>query len=407
MDEKHERQLRRRAIRWLLQGLKPKYLLKRVKRSRFWLSKWKKLFDQEGTKGLHSHSRRPDTTPKAYPPRVVRLIVRTRRRLVKQAVGLIGPGAIQRELRKVLGKQTPSPTTIKRVLKTHHLIPCPPKPAYFPRPLMTVDGTLHALDWTCRYIEDGPKVYAFHTLNLRTRACSQSITTDKSSQTTIAHSLTTWKTLGIPDFLQLDNDAAFCGGYKAPRIFGQFVRLSLYFGIELIFLPIAEPECNGEIEEFNGLWGGPAFWKRHRFVSVKHVERTSPKFTGWYLTDYAPPALEGLTPQQAQRREPKRRLTATQIAYLPSSLPITAGRVHFIRKVKPDGTISFLNESWKVSKRLAGKYVWATVTTHTRKLEIWYQRSAKHEWCLRKTYVYEISERVARLKPEFVHHKIS
>src|SRR5689334_19588507 len=123
MDEKHERRLRRRAIRWVLQGLKPKYILKKVKRSRFWFSKWKKRFDQEGTKGLYSHSRRPDTTPKAYPPRVVRLIVRTRRRLVKQDVGLIGPGAIRRELRKVLGKQTPSLTTIKRVLKTHHLIP--------------------------------------------------------------------------------------------------------------------------------------------------------------------------------------------------------------------------------------------------------------------------------------------
>jgi len=94
-------------------------------------------------------------------------------------------------------------------------------------------------------------------------------------------------------------------------------------------------------------------------------------------------------------------LTATQIAHLPNPLPITAGRIHFIRKVKPDGTISLLNEAWKVSKRLAGKYVWATLTTHCRQLEIWYQRSAQHDWCLRKTYVYQISETVARLKPEF------
>jgi hypothetical protein len=36
-------------------------------------------------------------------------------------------------------------------------------------------------------------------------------------------------------------------------------------------------------------------------------------------------------------------------------------------------------------------------------LEIWYQRSAQHEWCLRKTYAYDIPETVARLKPEFGH----
>jgi len=301
MDEKQERHLRRQAIRLYLQGVKSKHILKKVQRSHVWLSKWRKRFDQGGAQGLHSHSRRPHSTPKAHPRQVVRLIIRTRRRLVKQAVGLIGPRAIRRELRKVLGRPAPSLTTIKRVLHRHHLIATPTAPAYFPKPLTTVNGILQALDWTCRYLEDGPKVYAFHTLNLHTRACAQTIAADKSSQTVIRHCLTTWKTLGIPDFLQLDNDAAFCGGYKVPRVFGQFVRRCLYFGIELIFLPVAEPERNGEIEEFNGLWGGPAFWDRHRFASVGHVERTSPTFVRWYLTDYAPPVLDDLTPSTVSR----------------------------------------------------------------------------------------------------------
>jgi putative transposase len=284
MDEKHERQLRRQAIRLWLQGVKPKSILQKVHRSYVWLSKWRKRFEQTGPQGLHSDSRRPHTTPRALPMRVVQLILRTRRRLAKQVAGLIGPRAIRRELRKVLGQHAPSLTTIKRVLQTHQVILVPAKPAYFPKPLTTVTGVLQALDWTCRYLEDGPKVYAFHTLNLRTRACTQTIATDKSGPTVIGHCLTTWKTLGIPDFLQLDNDAAFCGGYKTPRLFGQFVRLCLYLGIELIFLPVAEPKRNGEIEEFNGLWGGPAFWERHRFASVQHVARLSPKFIEWYLT---------------------------------------------------------------------------------------------------------------------------
>lgn len=405
MDEKHELQLRRHAIQLWLQGVKAKSILKTVQRSRVWLSKWQKRFEPAGAKGLHSHSRRPHAMPQACPPRVVRLIVRTRRRLVKQAVGLIGPRAIRRELRKVLGDDAPSITTIKRVLHAHHLIATPPAAAYCPRPVLMVAGSLHALDWTCRYLEDGPKVYAFHTLHLRTRACAQTIAADKSTPTVIRHCLTSWKTLGIPDFLQLDNDAAFCGGYKVPRVFGQVVRLCLYFGIELIFLPIAEPERNGEVEAFKGLWGGPAFWERHHFVSVRHVERVSPTFVRWYLTDYVPPHLAERTPQQAHGRELKRRLTATQIAHLPKPLPITAGRLHFIRKVKPDGTISLLNETWKVSKRLAGKYVWATIITQCRRLEIWYQPSAQQEWCLRKTYAYDIPETVARLKPEFAHPK--
>ena len=123
------------------------------------------------------------------------------------------------------------------------------------------------------------------------------------------------------------------------------------------------------------------------------------------MTDYAPPVLADVTPKQAQRLESKRRLTATQIVHLPDPLPLTAGRIHFIRKVKPDGTLAILNETWKVSKRLASKDVWVTVITHCRRLEIWYQRSEQHAWRLLKTYTYDIPETVARLKPEFAHSK--
>lgn len=403
MDEKQEYRLRRKAIRLRLQGRTQQEILARVQRSRAWLSKWQTRFDQQGTSGLHSRSRRPDHPRTIYTPRMRQLIVQTRRRLVKQKVGLIGVRAIQRELRKVSGDTyLPSLSTIRRVLHQRGLLakPSQPRRTYFPKPLQVVSGSLHALDWTCRYLEDGLKIYAFHTLNLHTRTCAQTIALDKGYETVRKHGLHTWKTLGIPQFLQLDNDAAFCGGYKAPRVFGQFVRLCLYLGIELIFLPVAQPEHNGEVEELNGLWGH-AFWERRHFTSFAHVCRSSPTFVHWYLTEYVPPFLIDTTPQQAQGRERLHRLTSKQVSHLPDPLPITAGRIHFIRQLQPDGTITLLNESWKVSKRLAGKYVWATIITHCRRLEIWYQRSAQHPWRLLKNHAYHISETVARLTPEF------
>jgi putative transposase len=407
MDDRQEFRLRRKAIRLRLQGTPHKVILAKVHRSRAWLSKWQTRFDHRGMAGLRSRSRRPRHTPRACAPRIMRLIVQTRRRLVKQTVGLLGPRAIWRELRPLgLGKHLPSLATIKRVLQTHGLVSTPPAaaPAYFPKPLTTREGTLQAVDWTCRYLEGGLKVYAFHTLNLRTRTCSQTIAADKSGATVLAHGVATWKTLGIPQFLQLDNDAAFCGGYKTPRLFGQFVRLCLYLGIELIFLPVAEPKRNGEVEEVNGLWAH-AFWERRRFTSFGQVCRASPAFLHWYMTEYTPPVLAGLTPRQAQRREPRWRLTATHVAHLPAQLPITAGRIHFIRQVKSDGTIAVLNERWPVSRRLAGQYVWATIITHCRQLEIWYQRSAQHDWRLLRAYAYNIPETVARLRPEFTRPK--
>jgi hypothetical protein len=403
MDDHDDLRQRQEAVRLWLKGTRSKDILHRVGRSRAWWSKWRRRFQRLGARGLHSRSRRPRQLARRCPPRIVRLIVQTRRRLVKAPVGLIGARAIRRELRHLrLGRQLPSLTTIKRVLAAFDLLPQRADPAavYFPHPLTTLTGRLHAMDWTCRYLDDGPQVFAFHTLNLRTRACAQTIASDKRTATVRAHVLEAWKSLGIPDYLQLDNDAAFCGGYKVPRVFGQFVRLCLYAGVELIFLPVAEPKRNGEVEQLNHLWSH-AFFDKRRFRSPAHVGRASPAFVCWYQTKYAPPQLGERTPAQAQRAEPRRRLTQAQIAALPSVLPITAGRVHFIRQVAPDGTIALLNETWRVSRRLAGKYVWATITTHTRRLEIWYQPSAQQAWRQLKFYAYDLPETVARLRPEF------
>jgi putative transposase len=405
MDDREERQRRAQAIRHWLRGKRPRDLLRQAHRSRAWLSKWRRRFAQHGRAGFQSRSRRPRHSPRACSQRVVQLIVQTRRRLVRQRIGLIGPRAIRRELRQLrLGRQLPSLATIKRVLRTHGLItqPVDPPTAYFPHPQTVLSGCLHAIDWTCRYLETGPKVYAFHTFNLRTRACAQTIALDKSTPTVRAHVLAAWETLGIPHFLQLDNDAVFNGGSKVPRVIGQFVRLCLYVGVEVIFLPVAEPERNGVIEHLNQPWN-QAFFNKRRFASVRQVVRSSPNFVQWYLTQYAPPALGEHTPHVIQRTEPQRRLSRAQRAQLPEALPVTAGRIHFIPQVAHDGTITLLNESWPISRRLAGKYVWATVTAHRRQLEIWYQRSAQSPWRLRKTFAYDIPETIAHLKPEFAH----
>ena len=128
MDDTQELRLRRQALRLRLKGTPHKIILAKVHRSRGWLSKWQKRFNQYGAAGLYSHSRQPHHTPTAYPPRIGQLIAQTRRRLVKQKVGLIGPRAIRRELRKVLGKQAPSLSTIKRVLHRRDLIPTRSEP---------------------------------------------------------------------------------------------------------------------------------------------------------------------------------------------------------------------------------------------------------------------------------------
>jgi transposase InsO family protein len=403
MNEHHEYQLRRRAIRLTLQGHERTTILARTGRSPAWLSKWQRRFAELGWQGLHSHSRAPHNRSARYSQHMRQLVVATRHRLRKRRVGLSGPQAIQDELRHShLLRRVPSLATIKRILHDAHLIHHPkvPKRGYFPQPTPTATYVLHAMDWTARYLSGGAKLFVFHTVDVQTRALHQTLHTDKSGATVRAHALAAWQQLGLPDGLQLDNDAAFNGGYKVPRLFGAFVRLCLYLGIEPIFLPVGEPKRNSVVERLHGLWS-QTFWRTHRFDTLAAVRRAAPQFMRFYTHRYHPVALQGATPGQAHQQVRRRRLSAAELAGLPSELPLTAGRVHFVRLVSAQGQITLLNETWTVGKRLAGQYVWATISTARRRLRIYHRQSAEAEVRLVKEFGYALHEQVVPLSVQF------
>lgn len=176
-------------------------------------------------------------------------------------------------------------------------------------------------------------------------------------------------------------------------------------GIEPLFLPVHEPKRNGVIENLNGLWS-QTFWGRRRFRSLAHVQRASPEFTTWYEHRYQPPALNGRSPMQARWQVRRWQLTTKDLHALPSDLPITAGRVHCLRCVNAEGTISLLNETWKVDLRLAGHYVWATISPHQQRLAIYHRRSEQDRLRVLKVFRYPLHERVAPLLPQFKRHNL-
>ena len=122
---------------------------------------------------------------------------------------------------------------------------------------------------------------------MQTRALQQTLSQDKTSQSVRQHVLETWQRLGLCDGLQMDNDAAFCGGYIVPRIVGLLVRLCLFVAVEPIFIPVREPERNGAVEQVNSLRGGK-FWQRHQFANWAAVLRAKPRFDHWYEESYRP-----------------------------------------------------------------------------------------------------------------------
>ncbi len=378
-------------------------ILNRIPRSRTWLFKWKKRFEQKRWQALDSLSKAPKRSAKRYDKRVVTLVLRLRKRLQRAEVGLIGARAIRQELRAHrLARTVPALSTINRWLKAAGLIAggtAQTQPPFYPAPALGRAFAFSTCDWTARYLEGGEKVFVFHTVDVHTHALAQTSSRDKTTTSVCGHLLQACAGVGVPDFLQIDNDAAFTGLGKTPGGFGRFVRLALSFGIELIFIPPGEPERNYLVEGVNHLWA-QSFWSKNHFTSVKAFERKRPQFLAWY-EDYAPPALHGLTVKEAGRGVKRRKLPPRAIKHLPPELPLTAGRLHFIRRVNEQGVINIRKEDWKVSRRLAGEYVWATIDLSKESLEIYHRRSEKAKAQLVKKHSYPIEERVERVKPEY------
>lgn len=115
-----------------------------------------------------------------------------------------------------------------------------------------------------------------------------------------------------------------------------------------------------------------------------------------------PPALDGQTAAQVRRGVTIFPLTGALRHLIPSGrLPLTAGRVHFMRKVNPAGQINLLNERWLVGDKWSGHYVRATLHTRERSLAFWHQADAESDWHLIKTRRFRLEETVHALLPEF------
>jgi putative transposase len=403
-----EQALRREAIRRYLQGEKRRDICHDLDRTTRWFDKWRAAYDQNPKLDFADRSRMPHTSSSKTPEEVERAIVSIRQTLEAAATpethyGLIGSRAIQGQLER-LHIEPPSIATIQRILHAHsltHPIGAGNNAAFYPWLDAWAVNAIHATDIITRHIRGGETVENVHTIDHYSRAAFLSQCTDKTAVSISAHLVATWSKIGLPQIQQFDNEGTFCGGHTHPRVIGQVVRLCLFCGIEPLFTPFYEAKRNHEIESFHSVWDA-AFWSRQEFRDCAHVQTEAPLFARWYHTVYRPPALENKTPAQMRRGVPIVRLTPELRRSIPQGrLPITAGRIHFMRKVETTGEISLLNETWLVGSQWIGEYVRATINTADQVLTFWHKPDAESDWRLLKTRPFRLKEPVQPLLPPF------
>lgn len=403
-----EQDVRREAIRRRLAKEQRKEICDDLGRSTSWFDKWWAAYRQNPRTDFANRSRAPHTSPFETPDEVAQMIASIRQTLEAAATpetryGLIGPRAIQGQLED-LGIEPPSIATIQRILQARgltHPIGAGTDLAFYPWLETWAVNAIHATDIITRHIRGGEEIQNLHTIDHYSHAVSLSQHADKSSATISEHLLATWSKLGLPQIQQLDNESAFNGGHTHPRVIGRVVRLCLFCGIEPLFTPFYEAKRNYQIESFHSLWDA-AFWSRHEFRNRTHVQAEVPLFERWYHRVYRPPALHGKTPAQMRHGASLVRLTTALQCLIPAGrLPITAGRIHFMRKIETTGEVKLLNETWSVGPKWIGEYLCATINTAEQVLTFWHKSAAESDWRLLKTRQFRLKEPVQPLLPAF------
>jgi hypothetical protein len=179
-----------------------------------------------------------------------------------------------------------------------------------------------------------------------------------------------WKAIGLPDFLQIDNELSFRGSNRYPRSPGLVIRLCLYFGVQPVFIPIGEPWRNGVIEHFNDTYN-KKFFRRQWFASYAMLKRQSKNFQRFHNRHHRYSCLKGKTPLEEIQKNGFKPIKIGGNTKLPDLDIVPDGNIILIRFIRSNRLLDIFGEKFKVSKNLIYSYVKAVIVTKIGSLQIY------------------------------------
>jgi len=368
MNGKHTRALRLEAVERYQAGESATNICRSLGKSRPWLYKWlrrREELDQEFSP-KRAHNRTPSC--------IERLVIEARKKLQRTKYAQIGVNAINREL-YLQGRSALPASTIKRILKREGFqrtkAPYIPKGKVYPKQEAVCANNVHQADLVGpRFIKGDGRFYSLNIMDIATHRICLNPSRRKDDESVAEGLIRTWKKLGIPDFLQLDNELSFRGSNRWPHSLGLVLRLCLLMKVQSLFIPQGEPWRNGEIESFQGTFD-KAFFRSQCFGSFKDLCSEAPHFEDYHNEHYIYSRLNGKTPNQTLQHDSVGIQLLQDSFQIPKErIPIVDGYIHFVRFIRSDRKLIIFGESFTVSKDLAYEYVKATICTDIHTLQI-------------------------------------
>jgi putative transposase len=221
-----------------------------------------------------------------------------------------------------------------------------------------------------RYIKGHGRFYSLNIMDLYSHLVYIESQRTKEDDQIAQSLLRCWKVIGIPDFLQFDNELSFRGSNRYPRSLGLILRLCLFFGVNPVFIPVGEPWRNGEIEHFNDTYD-KKFFRRQWFSSYAMLKRQSKNFQRFHNRHHRYSCLKGKTPFEVISTEDFRPVTLGANTKLPVIDHIPDGNISLIRFIRSDRKLDIFGEKFEVSKDLVYSYLRAIIVTEIHALQVY------------------------------------
>jgi len=390
MEEEHKKRIE--AVKRYYSGESASYIYKSFGKPKQWLYFWLKRYNPKDENWYKDKPKRNKTIHNKIAPEIENLVCNIRKRLSDTKYAQRGALIIQWELKKLGLKKIPPIWTINRIIKRNNLVKEPKiyerRHKLYPSIELSSPNLLHQLDIVGpRYLGkgEGNKFFSFNLIDTFSNVTKIKPYLGKRDTFATDVLVYAWQTIGIPKFLQVDNELSFKGSNRHPRTFGDVIKLCLYSGVEIIFIPEAEPWRQGVIEKFNDVYD-KTFFRTQIFKDFDHLSKESYVFENFHNNNHHYSKLKGKTPWSVHTSVAK-RILSKDFDLHKRYIPFKDGRVSFIRLTDEKGEVRFFTETFLVDKHLVNEYVKGTIFTKQGLLKFYYDNKVI------KIYKYLVNKR--------------